>query len=60
MLAREAIRRHQAESLNLSTIMGDKSPKANQKKSAQKQTKASNATQQKKQATAAKQVGTQK
>jgi hypothetical protein len=35
--------------------MGDKSPKSNQKKSAQKQVKASSADQQKKQAMAAKQ-----
>ena len=34
--------------------MGDKSPKANQKKSAQKQVKASNASQAKKQAVAVK------
>jgi hypothetical protein len=35
-------------------IMGDKSPKSNQKKSTQKQSKASSADQQKKQALAAK------
>ena len=35
-------------------LMGDKSPKSNQKKSTQKQTKASSADQQKKQAIAAK------
>jgi hypothetical protein len=37
-------------------IMGDKSPKSNQKKSSQKQAKASGAEQQKKQAVAAKQT----
>ena len=35
---------------NRTTTMGDKSPKANQKKSAQKQVKASNSSQAKKQA----------
>ncbi len=37
-------------------IMGDKSPKSNQKKSSQKQAKVNSAEQQKKQAAAAKQV----
>jgi hypothetical protein len=40
--------------------MGDKSPKANQKKTAQKQAKAVNAKQVKNQAAAAKQAGTKK
>lgn len=40
--------------------MGDKSPKANQKKSAQKQAKASSASQAKKQALTNKQGGAQK
>ena len=39
---------------NQTTIMGDKSPKANQKKSSQKQSKANSATQAKKQAAAKK------
>jgi hypothetical protein len=38
--------------------MGDKSPKANQKKSAQKQAKAGNASQAKKQAAAQNRMGT--
>jgi hypothetical protein len=37
-------------------IMGDRSPKSNQKKSSQKQAKASSADQKKKQAVAAKQA----
>ena len=41
-------------------LMGDKSPKSNQKKSSQKQTKASNADQQKKQALAAKSAANNK
>ena len=41
-------------------IMGDKSPKANQKKSSQKQAKASSADQKSKQAAAAKQAATKK
>jgi len=41
-------------------IMGDRSPKANQKKSSQKQSKASSATHQKEQASAAKQAGGKK
>jgi hypothetical protein len=40
---------------NTINIMGDRSPKSNQKKSNQKQTKADNADQNKKQALAAKQ-----
>jgi len=40
--------------------MGDKSPKANQKKTAQKQAKAVNASQAKNQAAAAKQAGIKK
>lgn len=40
--------------------MGDKSPKANQKKSAQKQAKAGFASQAKKQAAAEKQAGNKK
>jgi len=40
--------------------MGDRSPKANQKKSSQKQTKASSATYQKAQVSAAKQAGGKK
>ncbi|MEI7908762.1 MAG: hypothetical protein WCK77_03915 [Verrucomicrobiota bacterium] len=39
---------------NTTTTMGDKSPKANQKKSSQKQTKTNTATQAKKQAAAKK------
>lgn len=41
-------------------IMGDKSPKATQKKSTQKQTKATSAGQKKQQAVAAKQAGKKK
>jgi len=41
-------------------IMGDKSPKANQKKSSQKQAKASGADQQKQQAIAAQQTAGKK
>ena len=41
-------------------VMGDRSPKSNQKKSGQKQTKAKSADQKKKQAVAAKQAGTKK
>jgi hypothetical protein len=41
-------------------IMGDKSPKANQKKSAQKQVKASSASQAKKQAESVRQAGSKK
>jgi hypothetical protein len=41
-------------------IMGDKSPKANQKKSGQKQSKANNATASKSAATAAKQAAGKK
>ncbi len=40
--------------------MGDKSPKANQKKTAQKQAKAVNASQAKNKAAAAKQAGIKK
>jgi hypothetical protein len=40
--------------------MGDKSPKSNQKKSTQKQVKASSAAQAKKQSVAAKQAGNMK
>jgi len=40
---------------NTSKIMGDKSPKSNQKKSTQKQTKTQSVEQRKKQAIAAKQ-----
>jgi hypothetical protein len=40
--------------------MGDKSPKANQKKNAQKQAKAGNASKAKQQAAAAKQAGIKK
>ena len=40
--------------------MGDKSPKSNQKKSTQKQSKLDSADQKKKQAAAAKQVATNK
>jgi hypothetical protein len=40
--------------------MGDKSPKANQKKSAQKQVKASSASQAKKQAESVRQAGSSK
>jgi hypothetical protein len=40
--------------------MGDKSPKANQKKNAQKQAKTVNAAQAKKNAAAAKQAGIKK
>lgn len=40
--------------------MGDRSPKANQKKSTQKQAKANVADQKKKQAVAAKQAATKK
>jgi hypothetical protein len=43
-----------------SKIMGDKSPKSNQKKSSQKQAMASSADQKKKQAAAAKQVAGKK
>jgi hypothetical protein len=39
------------------TIMGDKSPKSKNKQAGQKQSKIDKASQQKKQATAAKQVG---
>lgn len=41
-------------------IMGDKSPKSNQKKSSQKQSQASRADQMKKQAVVAKQAATKK
>ena len=41
-------------------IMGDKSPKATQKKSTQKQTKVASAGQKKQQAVAAKQAGKKK
>ena len=41
---------------NTIKIMGDKSPKANQKKASQKQTKTNSANQKKQQAIAAKQV----
>jgi len=40
--------------------MGDKSPKSNQKKSTQKQTKANSADQKKKQAVASKQAAPKK
>ncbi len=45
---------------NTIKLMGDKSPKSNQKKSNQKQAKANSAEQQKKQAVIAKQVATKK
>ena len=41
---------------NKSKIMGDRSPKANQKKTSQKQAKANSADEKKKQAVAAKQA----
>jgi hypothetical protein len=41
-------------------VMGDKSPKSNQKKSSQKQTKAKSASQKKSAAVAAKQAGKKK
>ena len=45
---------------NTIKIMGDRSPKSNQKKSTQKQAKANSADQKKKQAIAAKQVAGKK
>jgi len=49
-LARQPIRTGHPHPNNQTKIMGDKSPKANQKKSSQKQSKANSATQAKKQA----------
>ena len=53
-LARKPVHSSLKHPNNQSKIMGDKSPKANQKKSSQKQTKTNSATQAKKQATAKK------
>jgi hypothetical protein len=51
---------HRNQPIKPTKTMGDKSPKANQKKSAQKQAKAVNTAQAKKQASAAKQAGVKK
>ena len=49
MFVRQPCRASYIQSNKPSTIMGDKSPKANQKKSSQKQAKASSSSQPKKQ-----------
>ncbi len=54
MFVRQPCRASYIQSNKPSTIMGDKSPKANQKKSSQKQVKTNSATQAKKQASAKK------
>jgi len=53
-LLRQPCRDTNQNPTNHTKIMGDKSPKANQKKSSQKQSKANSATQAKKQAAAKK------
>lgn len=55
-LTRKPFRDRNKNPNNQTKIMGDKSPKANQKKSEQKKAKAGQANQVKKQAEAAKQV----
>ena len=52
--------RRRVNATNKSIIMGDRSPKANQKKSTQKQSKADSAEQKKKEAVFAKQVANKK
>jgi hypothetical protein len=52
--------RRQVNAEKKGKLMGDKSPKANQKKSSQKSSKAASADQQKKQAAAAKQTPAKK
>jgi len=59
-LAGKAIRLSHAFHHQPTKIMGDKSPKANQKKSSQKQAKTSNASQAKQQSQAAKQAAPKK
>jgi hypothetical protein len=60
MLAGKTIRLSHAFHNQPTKTMGDKSPKANQKKSSQKQAKANSVSETKKQSLAAKQAGSQK